>query len=41
MTQSGTQTVRKHVVVDAPIERAFTVFTTQFGDFKPLLEEGR
>ena len=35
MTQSGAATVRKHVVVDAPIERAFTVFTTQFGDFKP------
>jgi len=28
-------TVRKEVVVDTPIERAFTVFTDQFGDFKP------
>ncbi len=28
-------TVRKQIVVDAPIERAFTVFTRQFGDFKP------
>jgi len=27
--------VRRHVVVDAPIERAFNVFTDQFGDFKP------
>ena len=34
---SGTEaaTVRKQVVVDAPIERAFTVFTDRFGDFKP------
>ena len=28
-------TVRKQVVVDAPIERAFSVFTGRFGDFKP------
>ena len=35
MAQTDPATVRKHVVVDAPIERAFTVFTTQFGDFKP------
>ncbi len=35
MTQTEAATVRKHVVVDAPIERAFTVFTRQFGDFKP------
>jgi uncharacterized protein YndB with AHSA1/START domain len=27
--------VRRHVVVDAPIERAFSVFTDQFGRFKP------
>jgi uncharacterized protein YndB with AHSA1/START domain len=27
--------VRKNIVVDAPIERAFTVFTDRFGDFKP------
>jgi hypothetical protein len=34
---SGTEaaTVRKQVVVDAPIERAFTVFTDRSGDFKP------
>jgi len=31
---SGT-TVRQSIVVDAPIERAFDVFTTRFGDFKP------
>jgi uncharacterized protein YndB with AHSA1/START domain len=29
------QTVRKRVVVNAPIERAFAVFTDRFGDFKP------
>ncbi|MEC4761604.1 SRPBCC family protein [Mycobacterium sherrisii] len=28
-------TVRHHVVVNAPIDRAFAVFTEQFGDFKP------
>ena len=27
--------VRHHVIVDAPIDRAFTVFTERFGDFKP------
>jgi uncharacterized protein YndB with AHSA1/START domain len=34
---SGTEaaTIRKQIVVDAPIERAFTVFTDRFGDFKP------
>jgi uncharacterized protein YndB with AHSA1/START domain len=35
MTQTDTATVRKQVVVDAPIERAFSVFTGRFGDFKP------
>ena len=35
MAQTETATVRKHIVVDAPIERAFTVFTDRFGDFKP------
>ena len=35
MAQTGTATVRKQIVVDAPIERAFTVFTDLFGDFKP------
>jgi uncharacterized protein YndB with AHSA1/START domain len=28
-------TVRQSIVVDAPIERAFDVFTNRFGDFKP------
>ena len=27
--------VRRQIVVEAPIERAFTVFTERFGDFKP------
>jgi uncharacterized protein YndB with AHSA1/START domain len=27
--------VRKEIVVEAPIERAFSVFTDRFGDFKP------
>lgn len=27
--------VRRQVVVDAPIERAFAVFVERFGDFKP------
>jgi len=35
MVQTETTTVRKQVVVDAPIERAFSVFTERFGDFKP------
>ena len=35
MAETEPATVRKQVVVDAPIERAFTVFTERFGDFKP------
>jgi uncharacterized protein YndB with AHSA1/START domain len=35
MTQPGTPHVAHHVVVNAPIERAFAVFTEQFGRFKP------
>ena len=35
MSQTETATVRKRIVVDAPIERAFAVFTGRFGDFKP------
>ncbi|MGE2723856.1 SRPBCC family protein [Mycolicibacterium pulveris] len=35
MTQTRTETIRHHVVVAAPLERAFRVFTDQFGDFKP------
>jgi uncharacterized protein YndB with AHSA1/START domain len=34
MTQKRTG-VAHHVVVNAPIERAFAVFTERFGDFKP------
>ena len=33
---SGTDAVvRRQLVVDAPVERAFAVFTERFGDFKP------
>jgi uncharacterized protein YndB with AHSA1/START domain len=35
MAQTDVTTVRRQVVVDAPIERAFSVFTGRFGDFKP------
>ena len=35
MAQADAPAVRKHIVVDTPIERAFTVFTDRFGDFKP------
>jgi uncharacterized protein YndB with AHSA1/START domain len=35
MTQTQTAVVRRQVVVDAPIEKAFSVFTDRFGDFKP------
>jgi uncharacterized protein YndB with AHSA1/START domain len=35
MTQTQAAVVRRQVVVDAPIERAFSVFTDRFGDFKP------
>ena len=35
MAQTEAATVRKQVVVDAPIKRAFSVFTDQFGAFKP------
>lgn len=35
MTSQRTPNVTPHVVVNAPIERAFTVFTQQFGAFKP------
>jgi uncharacterized protein YndB with AHSA1/START domain len=35
MTTTETGTVRRQIVVPAPIERAFTVFTERFGDFKP------
>jgi hypothetical protein len=35
MGQAEAATVRKQFVVDAPIARAFAVFTDRFGDFKP------
>jgi len=35
LTQTAETTVHKEVVVDAPIERAFSVFTERFGDIKP------
>lgn len=35
MNQSESTVVRRSIVVDASIERAFAVFTGQFGDFKP------
>ena len=35
MTHEPTPVVTHHVVVNAPIERAFAVFTERFGDFKP------
>jgi uncharacterized protein YndB with AHSA1/START domain len=35
MTQAADVVVRRQIVVDAPIDRAFTVFTQRFGDIKP------
>ena len=35
MTQADATVLRRQIVVDAPIERAFSVFTERFGDFKP------
>ena len=35
MTKTEAGTVRRQIVVPAPIERAFAVFTERFGDFKP------
>jgi uncharacterized protein YndB with AHSA1/START domain len=35
MTQAQPVTIRHGVVVNAPLERAFNVFTERFGDFKP------
>jgi uncharacterized protein YndB with AHSA1/START domain len=34
MTAAAT-VVRREIIVNAPVERAFTVFTERFGDFKP------
>jgi uncharacterized protein YndB with AHSA1/START domain len=35
MTTTDAGTVRRQIIVAAPIERAFAVFTERFGDFKP------
>jgi uncharacterized protein YndB with AHSA1/START domain len=35
MTQVDTAAVRREIVVEAPVARAFAVFTERFGDFKP------
>jgi uncharacterized protein YndB with AHSA1/START domain len=35
MTEAAAAVVRRQIVVEAPIERAFSVFTERFGDFKP------
>ncbi len=35
MTRETIAVVRRRISVQAPIERAFTVFTERFGDFKP------
>ena len=34
-TQAQAASVRTEIVVEAPIERAFSFFTERFGDFKP------
>jgi uncharacterized protein YndB with AHSA1/START domain len=34
-TQAAATSIRTSIVVDAPIERAFSVFTEDFGSFKP------
>ncbi len=35
MTETDATVVQREIVVEAPIERAFAVFTGRFGDFKP------
>jgi uncharacterized protein YndB with AHSA1/START domain len=35
MTQAPAAVVRRQIVVEAPPEKAFEVFTARFGDFKP------
>ena len=35
MTETSAPVVHRQIVVQAPIDRAFTVFTERFGDFKP------
>ena len=34
--QMGQTTVRAQIIVEAPVEHAFAVFTERFGDFKPV-----
>jgi uncharacterized protein YndB with AHSA1/START domain len=34
-TQASDTTIRQSIVVEAPVERAFSVFTDGFGSFKP------
>jgi uncharacterized protein YndB with AHSA1/START domain len=35
MTQAVAAVVRRSITVEAPMDKAFTVFTERFGDFKP------
>jgi uncharacterized protein YndB with AHSA1/START domain len=35
MTETAAAVVRKEIIVEAPLERAFALFTDGFGDFKP------
>ena len=35
MTQTTEAVVRKQIVVEAPLDKAFAVFTERLGDFKP------
>jgi uncharacterized protein YndB with AHSA1/START domain len=35
MTGARSDTIRHDIVVNAPLDRAFAVFTERFGDFKP------
>ena len=35
MCQAVDTRVQKQIIVEAPVERAFEVFTARFGDFKP------
>jgi uncharacterized protein YndB with AHSA1/START domain len=35
MTQTAAAVIRRHIVVEAPLDKAFAVFTERLGDFKP------
>ena len=35
MTETAAVVVQRQIVIEAPIDKAFTVFTERFGDFKP------